>query len=133
MDKSAKEKIKELRHLRDESKNSYGQIYGPTREPRYNKRQFYFSTEKPTPNLQDVIYFCHCHGVFGVNDVQPSFDSELSKYIAKAIDRKKAEIFNLALSIIDEEVKGMVSNLKKEKESLEEMIKEIEGEEENAQ
>ena len=126
MGKTAKEKIKHLQHLRDDSIKTFNNVFGAKKNKRYDTTQFDFSTEDSCHKLRDVIYFRHHKGVYGNSGVSSAFNYELSKYIAKAIDEEKNHIFKRAIELIDSDIHGMISDLRAEKEVLELMIKEIE-------
>jgi len=126
MEKTAKEKIRNLEYLRNNSIKNFNHVFGAKKDSRYDKTQFDFSTEDACHKLHDVIYFRHHKGVYGDSGVSSVFNSKLSKYIARAINEKKYQIFNRALEMISSDICGMVVDLKLEKDILDVMIKEIE-------
>lgn len=124
---TVKEKINSLRRLKKESLERYNERLGPNKGSRYDKTQFCFSDKPACHNLHDVIYFCHHSGVYGNSGVSSVFSDSLTPYIAKAIDEVKRKIFKRALELIDKEINGLIGDLIKEREDLDNLIKELDG------
>lgn len=127
---NAKEKINSLRYLKKESLERYNERLGPKKESRYDKTEFCFSDKPACHNLHDVIYFCHHSGIYGDSNVSSVFSDSLTPYIARAIDEVKEKIFKRALELIDQDVNGLIGDLVKEREDLDNLIKELANKEE---
>ena len=128
---SAKEKINNLRRLKKESLQSYNSELGPKRGTRYDKTCFCFSDRPASHNLHNTIYFCHYSGVYGDSNVSSVFSDSLTPYVARAIDEVKEKIFKRALELIDQDVNGLIGDLVKEREDMDNLIKELANEEES--
>lgn len=127
METTAKSKIGHLVWLRDNTLEIFNRVFGKEKDCRYDKTQFDFSIEDACHKLRDVIYFRHHMGVYGDSNVSSAFSSELSNYIARAIDEKKNDIFNRAIELINKDIRSLIEALKAEKEEMEVMIKQIEA------
>jgi len=125
---SAKEKVNNLRRLKEESLERYNERLGPNKKSKYDKTRFCFSDKPACNNLHNIIYFCHHSDLYGY--VSSVFSDSLTPYIAKAIDEVKEKIFKRALELIDQDVNGLIGDLKAEREGLDNLIKELANKEE---
>jgi len=126
---NAKEKINNLRRLKKESLERYNERLGPNKKSKYDTAQFCFSDKPACNNLHNIIYFCHRSDLYGY--VSSVFSDSLTPYIAKAIDEVKEKIFKRALELIDQDVNGLIGDLVKEREDMDNLIKELANEEES--
>lgn len=116
------EKINNLNNLMNSSQDKYNNIIGSSKDTKYDKTQFDFSHEKACHDLHNMIYFRHHQGIYGSSNVSSIFNQEFTKYIAKAINEQKIQIFNRALELIKLEIKNQITELKIEKDEIEKTI-----------
>ena len=125
MEMKTKNEVLALQDLKIHSQNVYDNEVGPNRGARFDKTRFGFSSKKATHNLHNVIYFCHHSGIYGGSSVSSAFRDDFSEFIIKAIDKKRDEIFNLAIELIGEEISSKIEDLKSERNQLDSLIEEI--------